>query len=220
MEFSGKQLIQGEPDASSFPSGGLRSTFEARGYTAWDCTSPAFLKTDEAGNVTLTIPTAFYLLQRRSPRQEDPAAAVHEGRLEAGPAGPEGPGQHHLDQGDLHRRSRTGIFSGGQGILSGPDRSHADRADDLRRTGAQGPGTGGPVFRRHQGPGLRLHERPQHRTVENGHYVQDPAQRGRPGPVRDGPHLCHDEHRHRPQPARHGDHAEGGLAPRPGLPAP
>jgi len=60
MEFSGKQLIQGEPDASSFPSGGLRSTFEARGYTAWDCTSPTFLKTDEAGNVTLTIPTAFY----------------------------------------------------------------------------------------------------------------------------------------------------------------
>ena len=60
VEFSGKQLIQGEPDASSFPSGGLRATFEARGYTAWDCTSPAFLKTDETGNVTLTIPTAFY----------------------------------------------------------------------------------------------------------------------------------------------------------------
>jgi glutamine synthetase len=59
MEFSGKQLIQGEPDASSFPSGGLRATFEARGYTAWDCTSPAFLKEDESGNVTLTIPTAF-----------------------------------------------------------------------------------------------------------------------------------------------------------------
>ncbi len=60
VEFSGKQLTQGEPDASSFPSGGLRATFEARGYTAWDCTSPAFLKTDESGNVTLTIPTAFY----------------------------------------------------------------------------------------------------------------------------------------------------------------
>ncbi len=60
LEFSGKQLIQGEPDASSFPSGGLRATFEARGYTAWDCTSPAFLKTDVGGNVTLTIPTAFY----------------------------------------------------------------------------------------------------------------------------------------------------------------
>ncbi len=58
-EFSGSQLIKGEPDASSFPSGGIRATFEARGYTAWDCSSPAFLKTDDAGNVTLTIPTAF-----------------------------------------------------------------------------------------------------------------------------------------------------------------
>lgn len=58
MEFSGKELLRGEPDASSFPSGGLRATFEARGYTAWDCTSPAFLKEDAAG-VTLCIPTAF-----------------------------------------------------------------------------------------------------------------------------------------------------------------
>lgn len=60
MEFSGKQLIQGEPDASSFPSGGLRATFEARGYTAWDATSPAFVKEDIDGNSTLYIPTAFY----------------------------------------------------------------------------------------------------------------------------------------------------------------
>lgn len=54
MEFTGKDLVKGEPDASSFPSGGLRSTFEARGYTAWDCTSPAFVK-----DGTLYIPTAF-----------------------------------------------------------------------------------------------------------------------------------------------------------------
>ncbi len=58
MEFSGKELIKGESDASSFPSGGLRATFEARGYTAWDCTSPAFLRED-AGSITLYIPTAF-----------------------------------------------------------------------------------------------------------------------------------------------------------------
>ncbi len=58
MEFSGKELVKGEADASSFPSGGLRATFEARGYTAWDCTSPAFLREDAAG-VTLCIPTAF-----------------------------------------------------------------------------------------------------------------------------------------------------------------
>ena len=58
MSFSGKELIKGEPDASSFPSGGLRATFEARGYTAWDCTSPAFVRHDAAGG-TLCIPTAF-----------------------------------------------------------------------------------------------------------------------------------------------------------------
>ena len=54
MDFSGKELVKGEPDASSFPSGGLRATFEARGYTAWDPTSPAFIK-----DGTLCIPTAF-----------------------------------------------------------------------------------------------------------------------------------------------------------------
>lgn len=58
MEFSGKELIKGESDASSFPSGGLRATFEARGYTVWDCTSPAFLRHEE-GCTTLCIPTAF-----------------------------------------------------------------------------------------------------------------------------------------------------------------
>ncbi|HOX33219.1 MAG TPA: glutamine synthetase III [Spirochaetales bacterium] len=58
MEFSGKELVKGEPDASSFPSGGLRATFEARGYTAWDVTSPAFLKKAPSGT-TLCVPTAF-----------------------------------------------------------------------------------------------------------------------------------------------------------------
>ena len=73
MSFSGKELIQGEPDASSFPSGGLRATFEARGYTAWDPTSYAFVK-DEV----LCIPTAFCSLHRRGARQEDAASALHE----------------------------------------------------------------------------------------------------------------------------------------------
>ena len=57
-EFTGSMLVQGEPDASSFPSGGLRTTFEARGYTAWDCTSPVFLVRG-IGTVTLVIPTVF-----------------------------------------------------------------------------------------------------------------------------------------------------------------
>ncbi len=71
VEFSGKNLIMGEPDASSFPSGGTRSTFEARGYTAWDPTSPAFLM-DSVNGKTLCIPTAFYsydgtALDRKTP---------------------------------------------------------------------------------------------------------------------------------------------------------
>jgi glutamine synthetase len=58
-EFKGKELIKGEPDASSFPSGGMRSTFEARGYTAWDPTSPPWLLFNGGNSVTLVIPTAF-----------------------------------------------------------------------------------------------------------------------------------------------------------------
>ena len=69
MEFSGKELVRGEPDASSFPSGGLRATFEARGYTAWDPTSYAFIKDN-----VLCIPTAFCsyggeALDKKTPRR-------------------------------------------------------------------------------------------------------------------------------------------------------
>ena len=71
MSFSGKELIKGEPDASSFPSGGLRATFEARGYTAWDCTSPAFVRQDAAG-ATLCIPTAFCSYTGESLDQKTP----------------------------------------------------------------------------------------------------------------------------------------------------
>ncbi|MDD6331462.1 MAG: glutamine synthetase III, partial [Clostridium sp.] len=59
MEFTGKELIKAEPDASSFPSGGIRATCAARGYTAWDCTSPAYVKTSLDGCSVLCIPTAF-----------------------------------------------------------------------------------------------------------------------------------------------------------------
>ena len=59
LEFSGKELIKGEPDGSSYPSGGLRATFEARGYTAWDCTSPAFIHESPSGTNVLCIPTIF-----------------------------------------------------------------------------------------------------------------------------------------------------------------
>ena len=72
MSFSGKELIKGEPDASSFPSGGLRATFEARGYTAWDCTSPAFVRQDakQAQHCVfqlLSVPTQVRRLTRKTP---------------------------------------------------------------------------------------------------------------------------------------------------------
>ncbi len=59
LEFTGKNLSKGEADASSFPTGGIRATFEARGYTVWDCSSPAFIRKTKGGGVTLYIPTAF-----------------------------------------------------------------------------------------------------------------------------------------------------------------
>ena len=84
MEFSGKELIQGEPDASSFPSGGLRATFEARGYTAWDPTS--YRVHQGSGPV---YPDRVLFLRRRGARQKDAAAALYAGHQQAGPAYPE-----------------------------------------------------------------------------------------------------------------------------------
>ena len=86
MEFSGKELIKGEPDASSFPSGGIRATFEARGYTAWDPTSPAFLRKTARG-ATMFIPTAFCSWTGEALDQKTPllrstqALSVHAVRL-------------------------------------------------------------------------------------------------------------------------------------------
>jgi hypothetical protein len=86
-EFSGKELIQGEPDASSFPSGGMRATFEARGYTAWDPTSPASSR--EPQRRRRWHPDRVRELDRRGARQEDAAAALDGGAERAGRAHPE-----------------------------------------------------------------------------------------------------------------------------------
>ena len=134
MSFSGKELIKGEPDASSFPSGGLRATFEARGYTAWDCTSPAFVRQDAAG-ATLCIPTAFCSYTGEALDQKTPllrsmeavdTQAIRLLRLF---------GNTTSKKGDPFRRRGAGILPGGQDkILSAqgpglhrqdPFRSHA-----------------------------------------------------------------------------------------------
>ena len=81
LDFSGKELIKGEPDASSFPSGGLRATFEARGYTAWDPTSYAFIK-----GKTLCIPTAFCSFSGHALDKKNAPAALHGGAQQTGHA--------------------------------------------------------------------------------------------------------------------------------------
>ena len=86
-EFAGKTLIQGEPDASSFPNGGLRATFEARGYTAWDVTSPAYILENPNGK-TLCIPTAFVSMTGEALDNKTPLLRSA-GHGQAGPADPE-----------------------------------------------------------------------------------------------------------------------------------
>ena len=98
MEFSGKELIKGEPDASSFPSGGLRATFEARGYTAWDPTSYAFIK-----DKTLCIPTAFCSYGGAS-------APFHAGSQQAGSSYSQTLRQHRCKVRAHLRRPRAGIL--------------------------------------------------------------------------------------------------------------
>ena len=82
-EFSGKELIQGEPDASSFPTGGIRATFEARGYTAWDPTSPAFILENPNGARALH-PDRVRVVDGRGARPQDPAAALDGRAVEVG----------------------------------------------------------------------------------------------------------------------------------------
>ncbi len=132
-EFSGKELIKGEPDASSFPSGGMRSTFEARGYTAWDPTSPPWLLVTPNGT-TLVIPDRVRELDRRGARQEDAAAALDGGALEAGRPHPqavrlEGPARRH----DV--RSRAGVLPDRSPVLFQPSRPDQRGPHALRRHG-------------------------------------------------------------------------------------
>ncbi len=157
MEFSGKELIKGEPDASSFPSGGLRATFEARGYTAWDCTSPAFVK-----DGSLYIPTAFAsytgeALDKKTPllRSMD---ALNRQALRI----------LRILGNKTTRRVTTTVGPEQEYFII--DKKMFDQRQDLILTGrtlfgAKAPertGDGRPLLRPHQGPRRRFHERPRY----------------------------------------------------------
>ena len=131
MTFSGKELIQGEPDASSFPSGGLRATFEARGYTAWDPTSYAFIK-DEV----LCIPTAFCAytgeaLDKKTPLLRSMEAIEQRRRKRVLKLfGLEVPTRHH------HRGRRAGVLPHQRGGLREAPGPHPHRTHAVRRSAA------------------------------------------------------------------------------------
>ena len=141
MDFSGKELVKGEPDASSFPSGGLRATFEARGYTAWDPTSPAFIK-----DHTLYIPTAFCsysgeVLDKKTPLLRSMETLSKEAITYSSPFG-----KHRCYQCEYDCGTGTGIFYRGTGSVQKEKGPGLLRTDSFRRSGSQGTGNGRPLL--------------------------------------------------------------------------
>ena len=152
--FSGKELVRGEPDASSFPSGGLRATFEARGYTAWDPTSYAFIK-----DGVLCIPTAFCSYGGEALDQKTPLLRSMEALNKQAVRVLKLVRQHGRNPRHAYRGSRSRSIS----LLI---RKCIDQRTDLiftgrtlyRREASEGSGAGRPLFRRHQAPGAGLHD--------------------------------------------------------------
>ena len=170
---------------SSFPSGGIRATFEARGYTAWDVTSPIFLQVEPNG-VTLTIPTAYVSFTGEALDHKIPLLRSQEAL-----------GKQALRvlrwfgnddrQARLHQhRPRAGVLPRRPAPRRAAPGPRAHRPHAVRRPVAQGPGAGGPVLRPHPRADPRVHDGPRPRAVAAGHPVQDPPQRGGARPVRDG----------------------------------
>ena len=218
-EFSGKNLVQGEPDASSFPSGGIRATFEARGYTAWDVTSPIFLQVEPNG-VTMTIPTAFVSFTGEALDHKIPLLRSQEA-LGA---------QALRVLRWFGNTSTTRVFTniGPEQEYFLVDRRLAEQRPDLVLTGRTLFGAPSPKGQeledQYFGP---IRERIlafmmdlDRELWRLGHPGQDPPQRGGPGPVRDGAGLRADVGRVRPQHARHGPDAEARAAARPDVPDP
>ncbi len=204
-EFSGKELIKGEPDASSFPSGGMRSTFEARGYTAWDPTSPPWLLVGQNGT-TLVIPTRVPELDGRIAGQEDAAAPVDRSAVEAGRSHPEAV-RLESRAGHDDVRPGAGVLPHRPALLFRAPGPHQCRAHAVRRQAAEGTGARGSVLRRDPRARARLHARRRDRALQGRRAGQDAAQRGGAEPVRDGAHLRERQRRHRPP-----DDDDGGAA--------
>ena len=216
--FSGAQLIQSEPDASSFPSGGMRTTFEARGYTAWDPSSPIFI-VDGPNGKTLCVPSVFISYHGDALDNKTPLLRSMEYLSERALAVLRLFGDTARHARGAHPGRRAGVLPDRPRVLRPAARPGHRRPHAGRGQAAQGPGAGGPLLRQHQGPHPGLHAGDRERAVQARHPHQDPPQRGGAQPVRDGAHLRGGQRRLRPQPDRHGDHEPGGAPAQPGLPA-
>ena len=217
-EFAGKTLIQGEPDASSFPNGGIRSTFEARGYTAWDVTSPAYLLENPNGK-TLCIPTAFVswtgeALDKKTPLLRSLQALNKHAQRILKLFGHRESGH----RGFLCRRG-AGIFPHRSALLLLAARSARHRKDAVRRAAAEGSGVRGSLLRRDSRARAGLHDRRRARAVQAGDSGQDASQRSRAGSVRDRAGVRAFEPRDRSSATDDGDAEAGGREIRHGLPA-
>ena len=145
MEFSGKELIKGEPDASSFPSGGLRATFEARGYTAWDPTSYAFVKDKNA-----CIPTAFCSYGGEALDKKRRCCARWRRSASRRSASSACSGNDTVKRVYRPGRAGAGVFSSlTKSSISGQG-PHLHRPHPVRREAPEGAGNGRPLLRHHQ----------------------------------------------------------------------
>ena len=217
-EFSGKELIQGEPDASSFPTGGIRATFEARGYTAWDPTSPG-VHPREPQRRAAVHPDRVRLLDRRGARPQDPAAALDGRAVEVGGARAEAVRRRDALARLHDGRPRAGVLPDRRAVLLRAPRPDHHRPHAVRRQAAQGPRARRPLLRLDPGADPRLHARHRARAGQARRAGQDPPQRGRAQPVRARADLRELERRLRPSAADDAGDAERRAALRPGLPA-
>ncbi len=216
-EFSGKELIQAEPDASSFPTGGMRATFEARGYTAWDPTSPAFILENPNGAL-LCIPTAFASWTGEALDAKIPLLRSMDA-LPLGDARAEAVRQHTAAARVHDRRPRAGVLPDRRAVLLRASRPGHDRAHAVRRQAAEGPRARRPLLRLDPRADPRLHARHRAGAGEARRADQDPPQRGRAEPVRARADLRELQRRLRPPAADDAGDAERRPQLRAGLPA-
>ena len=182
-EFSGKELIQGEPDASSFPTGGIRATFEARGYTAWDPTSPAFILENPNGAL-LCIPTAFTSWTGEALDHKIPLLRSMDALSKSAMRALKLFGDATASARVHDRRPGAGVLPDRRAVLLRASRPDHHRAHAVRCQAAQGPRARRPLLRLDPGADPGLHARHRARAGEAGRAGQDPPQRGRAEPVR------------------------------------